>query len=61
MNLGRAVGSTDYTDCTDWKLAEEGPCFTIRLRADTDPGRSPCSSPSVQSVKSVDSPTAFSK
>jgi hypothetical protein len=37
MNMERAVGSTDSTDCTDWKLAEEASCFTMRLTADTAP------------------------
>ena len=48
LGLERAVGSTDYTDSTDWKRV------TGKLRA----GGASCSCPSVKSVKSVDNPTA---
>ena len=37
MNLGRAVGSTDSTDCADWKPAESDCRFISRATSKTDP------------------------
>ena len=58
ITLETAVGSTDYTDCTDWKPVERGCRFTRRVIWKQRHGEASCSGPSVKSVKSVDSPTA---
>ncbi len=58
LSLETAVGSTDYSDSTDWKPVERGCRFTPRVIWKQRRGEASSPGPSVKSVKSVDSPTA---
>ncbi len=58
MNLETAVGSTDYSDSTDWKRVGRSCRFTPRVIWKQRRGEASSPGTSVKSVKSVDSPTA---